>query len=161
MQFGKKVPRIYQMNGHISVNSYVRGFFFSDSFVIALFYIIFLHFKPLIGGLLLLHLLKCIITFGVAVLFWGMVLLTSEESAFCFSHVYRINKMDCLVTNSSPVHSCRIGTYNLPVLAHVIYLYCICSPAVHSFCSILGAGLCCRKELISAVCSQLALVSRV
>lgn len=91
-------------------------------------------------------------TFGVAVLFWGMLLLALTRRIWreCFlplSCVYRINKTHCLFTHSSPVHYCRINAYNLFVLAHVIYLYCICSPGVHSFCSRLRSLLQMRAYL--------------
>lgn len=139
---------------------------FSDRFVFALLLVYYLFFQTSYWQFTAIALPEMYHTFGVAVLFWGMLLFSLtrriwRERFLPLSCVYRINKTHCLFTHSSPVHYCRINAYYQPVLAHVIYLYCIYSPDVHSFCSTLGLGLCCRWELISAVCSQLALVSRV
>lgn len=96
-------------------------------------------FKPLFGCSLLLHYywilwllsVLCFISRHASThTFTGKIwwrTLSASQICVC------VCKRHCLFTHSSPGPCCRIEAYNLPVLAHVIYLYCICSLAVHSF----------------------------
>lgn len=141
-----------------------EGFPDTDCFFIALLLMYYLFpflFKPLFSFSLLL--LNFIITFGAlfyfeAFLYTHIHLKDLIENAFCLSGVCVCVCVHCLFTHSSPGHCRWIKAYDLPVLAHVIYLYCsLFVPPLN----IPFFGLCCRWELISAVCSQLVLVSRV